>query len=77
LDQELAEVKESTLWSGRSSPDDEASQVQVNQDFRSWGDPCTNVSKLLPHAWKENFESEVEGRRNAIIEMLVADQHGA
>jgi hypothetical protein len=43
LDQELAEVKESTLWSGRSSPDDEASQVQTNGDLRSWVDPCTNA----------------------------------
>ena len=37
----------------------------------------TDVTKLLPHAWKENFESEVEGRRNEIVEMLVADQHRA
>ena len=37
----------------------------------------TDVTKLLPHAWKENFEAEVEGRRNEIIEKLVADQRGA
>ncbi len=36
----------------------------------------TDVAKLLPHAWKENFEAEVEGRRNEIIELLLADQRG-
>ena len=35
-----------------------------------------DVKKLLPHAWKEHFESEVEGRRNAIIDVLVKDQSG-
>jgi transposase len=34
----------------------------------------TDVTKLLPHAWKEHFEAEVEGRRNDIIELLLADQ---
>ena len=31
----------------------------------------SDVKKLLPHAWKENFESEVLGRRNDLIELLV------
>jgi hypothetical protein len=37
----------------------------------------TDVTKLLPHAWQENFEAEVEARRSEILEKLVADQHGA
>lgn len=36
----------------------------------------TDVKKLLPHAWKEHFETEVLDRRNAIIDLLVADQRG-
>ena len=32
------------------------------------------VHKLLPHAWKQHFEEDVLGRRNAIIELLVEDQ---
>jgi len=36
----------------------------------------SDVKKLLPHAWKRHFEAEVEGRRNAIIDLLVADQRG-
>ena len=36
----------------------------------------SDVKKLLPHGWKEHFEAEVEGRRNAIIDLLVADQRG-
>ncbi|MFT4543448.1 MAG: transposase [Planctomycetota bacterium] len=36
----------------------------------------SDVSKLLPHAWKEHFEAEVEGRRNEIIDLLLADQRG-
>ena len=35
-----------------------------------------DVKKLLPHAWKVHFESEVEGRRNIIIGVLVKDQSG-
>lgn len=31
----------------------------------------SDVKKLLPHGWKQHFESEVEGRRNEIIELLV------
>ncbi|MFT7671528.1 MAG: hypothetical protein ACI8X5_004249, partial [Planctomycetota bacterium] len=27
-------------------------------------------------AWKEHFEAEVEGRRNEIIDLLLADQRG-
>ena len=34
----------------------------------------SDVTKLLPHAWKEHFEAEVISRRNAIIEMLIEDQ---
>ena len=51
MDQELAEVKESTLWSGRSSPDDEASQVQAKPDLRSWVAPCTNAVLRLIGKW--------------------------
>ena len=36
----------------------------------------TDVKKLLPHAWKEHFQAEVEGRRNEIIDLLIADQRG-
>jgi len=36
----------------------------------------TDVEKLLPHAWKEHFEAEVVARRDAIIDLLVADQRG-
>ena len=35
-----------------------------------------DVKKLLPHGWKQHFEAEVEGRRNAIIDLLIADQRG-
>lgn len=31
----------------------------------------SDVKKLLPHGWKQHFESDVEGRRNEIIELLV------
>jgi len=30
-----------------------------------------DVTKLLPHAWKEHFEPEVLGRRNEILELLI------
>ncbi len=33
-----------------------------------------DVNKLLPHAWKQQFEGEVVGRRNEIIEMLAKNQ---
>ena len=36
----------------------------------------SDVKKLLPHRWKKHFEAEVVGRRNAIIDLLVADQRG-
>ena len=36
----------------------------------------SNVKKLLPHAWKQHFEADVVGRRNAIVDLLVADQRG-
>jgi transposase IS66-like protein len=29
-----------------------------------------DVTKLLPHAWKEHFEGEVIGRRNEILKSL-------
>ena len=35
-----------------------------------------DVKKLLPHGWKQHFEAEVEGRRRAIIDLLIADQRG-
>jgi hypothetical protein len=35
------------------------------------------VTKLLPHEWKKNFEAEVMGRRNGIIDLLLADQKRA
>ena len=35
-----------------------------------------DVKKLLPHAWKENFEEEVMGRREEIVDLLRADQRG-
>lgn len=34
----------------------------------------SDVKKLLPFAWKEHFEQDVLGRRNEIIDLLVADQ---
>ena len=34
----------------------------------------TDARRLLPLAWKENFEAEVIGRRNEIVELLVEDQ---
>lgn len=36
----------------------------------------SDVSKLLPHGWKQHFETEVVGRRNEIIDLLVRDQRG-
>lgn len=36
----------------------------------------TDVRKLLPRAWKEHFEAEVIGRRNEIVDLLIADQRG-
>jgi hypothetical protein len=36
----------------------------------------SDVKKLLPHRWKQHFEAEVLDRRNAIIDLLVADQRG-
>jgi len=35
-----------------------------------------DVKKLLPHAWKKHFEAAVIAGRNAIIDLLVADQRG-
>jgi len=34
----------------------------------------SEVKKLLPHGWKENFEAEATGRRNEILELLIVDQ---
>jgi transposase len=33
---------------------------------------CTDVKQLTPHGWKEHFEAEVTGRRQALLEQLVA-----
>ena len=46
------------------NPIDYFRDVLVRIDFeKDW-------SKLLPHAWKENFEDEVRGRREAAIREL-------
>ncbi|MFT7542838.1 MAG: transposase, partial [Gammaproteobacteria bacterium] len=34
----------------------------------------SDVTKLLPHEWKNHFEADVVGRRGEIIELLLADQ---
>lgn len=33
---------------------------------------CTDVKQLTPHGWKEHFEADVTGRRQALLEQLVA-----
>ena len=32
---------------------------------------CTDVKQLTPHGWKQHFEAEVAGRRQALIEQIV------
>jgi len=34
---------------------------------------CTDVKLLTPHGWKQQFEAEVTGRRQALIEQIVRD----
>lgn len=35
---------------------------------------CTDAKLLTPHAWKQHFEAEVSGRRQALLEQLIG--HG-
>ena len=32
---------------------------------------CTDAKQLTPHAWKQHFEAEVTGRRQALLEQIV------
>ena len=34
---------------------------------------CTDARLLTPHGWKQRFEAEVTGRRQALIEQIVAN----
>ena len=46
------------------NPVDYLRDVLVRIDFeRDW-------TKLLPHAWKENFEAEIAARREAAVKEL-------
>ena len=33
---------------------------------------CTDVTMLTPHGWKQHFEAEVTGPRQALIQQIVA-----
>ena len=34
---------------------------------------CTDAKMLTPHGWKQHFEAEVTGRRQALIEQIVGN----
>jgi transposase len=52
-----------------------AAGVNANDYFRdvlTRISTCTDVKQLTPHGWKQHFEAEVTGRRQALLEQLLA-----